>query len=96
MPANVKRYRTRPNDVEAVHFSGLLSHEEAREIAAWCGGEFHYDAHPGQEEKRYYWSIALPNLMRVPFGGYVVKTADGAFIYEAQYPFERQFGEVTE
>lgn len=55
---------TRPQKVDARFFSGLMTLDEAKDLAEWCGGRFSYDKNPGQEMKTYYWSILVPKAFK--------------------------------
>jgi hypothetical protein len=77
-----QQYRKKPAVIEARKFDGLGSLDDARDLAAWCGGLFAYDAHTGQEHKTYYWSIAIPTLegvMRARVGDYIIRGIQGEY-----------------
>lgn len=71
-------HRTKRVDIEARQFSGLMTIAEARDLAAWCGGNFDYDANPGQEHKTYYWSLAFPGAIAIP-GDWIIRLSSGHF-----------------
>ena len=81
------KYRKKPVEIEAVRFVADI-HNEAdpidrmKALARWCGGEFDYDHHPGQERKTYYWSIAIPTLegrMIASYGDWIARGVQGEF-----------------
>ena len=97
------KFRKKPAEVEAVRFIadvyGIDPIADMKALAEWCGGEFDYDNHVGQERKTYYWSMMIPTLegrMRASYGDWIIRGVQGEFYPIKPDIFEQTYERVEE
>ena len=76
-----QKFRKKPVDVEAMHFTKGQSPGVGYEIAAWCGGRFNTDVKPSDHTDVRY-SISIPTLegvMTADEGDWIIRGVQGEF-----------------
>lgn len=86
------KYKSKPVEVEAFK----LSHENAQELARWCGGRIVEEISPIGPAKIYV-GLNIPTIngvVRASEGDYVIKDARGMFYVRKSYLFDEAYEEV--
>jgi len=81
MTKQVRKYRKKPVEIEAVHYAPETS-EDIEQIADWCGGIV--------SDQKYIEIPTLEGTMRVEPGDYIIKGVNGEF-----YPCKPDIFEKT-
>lgn len=77
-----RRYRRKPDNIEAVQWNALDGWDGALTLAEWCGGLACRDEMAGQQDKTYYWSLSVPTLEGHVYarpGDWIIRGEDGVF-----------------
>ena len=82
------KYRKKPLEVE----TRQLTIENAKELAAWCGGKCEYRIQKPHE----FWYIQLDDDMQAICGEWIVKEIDGEFYLVQPDVFEKTYEKVEE